>query len=275
MARSPATFLLHDFSFSHLRAINYLLLPLAYYTNVFKARNFPFISQNLFFENGTVYDQNLILNPDFSLNHTAVEIYGQPWQATSNVLYNMGINLSIGAIIVHIILWHGDEIWGSIEDFRRGVITDDAHYKAMQVYREVPMWWYIAIFIGALIVSIGKLASTAKSPSGLHSYFLVTSITGHSHLPVWALIVAVLFGSFLMPFYGAFYAITGFSPTFTNLFQMLGASLVPGSSQANMYFELYSSNTLKQSTRLLADLKLGQYTKCKGFFASPRGVAKT
>lgn len=54
--------------------------------------------------NGSIYDQNMILNPyvcslclwlcpitvrlcrDYSLNTTAYEIYGQPWQSSSQVV---------------------------------------------------------------------------------------------------------------------------------------------------------------------------------------------
>jgi len=57
------------------------------------------------------------------------------------------------------------------------------------------------------------------------------------------------------------YAIFAWVPVMQNLFQMLGAALVPGSSQANMYFQLYSSVSLTQATSMLSDLKLGQYTK--------------
>jgi hypothetical protein len=67
-----------------------------------------------------VYDQTLILNPDFSLNKTAYEIYGQPWQSATSVIYYFGISLSIGATIVHICLWHGAEIWGGFMDWYRG-----------------------------------------------------------------------------------------------------------------------------------------------------------
>jgi hypothetical protein len=42
---------------------------------------------------------------------------------------------------------------------------------------------------------------------------------------------------------------------------MLGSAVVPGSPQANMYFELYSGTALNQATVMLQDLKLGQYTK--------------
>jgi hypothetical protein len=37
-----------------------------------------------------VYDQLLILNPDFSLNRTAYEIYGPPWQSGSQVVFLFG-----------------------------------------------------------------------------------------------------------------------------------------------------------------------------------------
>jgi uncharacterized oligopeptide transporter (OPT) family protein len=52
-----------------------------------------------------------------------------------------------------------------------------------------------------------------------------------------------------------------FTPYVTQLFQMLGSAVVPGSSQANMYFELYSGTALFQAASMLQDLKLGQYTK--------------
>jgi hypothetical protein len=50
-------------------------------------------------------------------------------------------------------------------------------------------------------------------------------------------------------------------PSVTQLFQMLGSAVIPGSSQANMYFELYSGTALNQAASMLSDLKLGQYTK--------------
>ena len=77
------------------------------------------------------------------------------------------------------------------------------------------------------------------------------------------------------------YAITGFVPNIQNLvqvsisnqtfllllltllflFQILGASILPGSPQTNMYFTLYGYNTVEQARGLVRDLKMGQYTK--------------
>ncbi|CCM06550.1 uncharacterized protein FIBRA_08825 [Fibroporia radiculosa] len=196
-----------------------------------------------FFEDGTLYNQSLILNPDLSLNRTAFEIYGQPYQSGSNVIYYLGINISIGATFVHIALWHGRELWGAFKDYFTGTPIDDPHYKKMLVYPEVPFWWYAATFLAAFATAMACI------------------YTSKSTLPWWALIVGLLLSAIMLPFIGAMYAITGFNPYMTPLFQMIGAGLVPGSSQANMYFELYSGQSLTQAQSMLSDLKLGQYTK--------------
>jgi uncharacterized oligopeptide transporter (OPT) family protein len=52
-----------------------------------------------------------------------------------------------------------------------------------------------------------------------------------------------------------------FTPSVGILFHMLASAVIPGSSQANMYFDLYSGVALNQATGMLSDLKLGQYTK--------------
>ncbi|KIJ55709.1 hypothetical protein M422DRAFT_220506 [Sphaerobolus stellatus SS14] len=224
-------------------AMNYLILPLVYANDVWHSKNFPFISQNLFYENGTIYDQNLILNSDFSLNRTAFEFYGQPWQSGSSIIYNIGVSLAIGATFVHVALWYGKDIWTAFIKYLRGDPVFDAHYERMKIYPEVPMYWYAGITLGAFVVA------------------MVCAYTEHSQLPWYALIVALVFSVLVLPFYGAMLAIAGWAPPISQLFLMLGAAVIPGSSQANMYFELYSYRSLKQAAFMLSDLKLGQYTK--------------
>ncbi|CCM02024.1 uncharacterized protein FIBRA_04100 [Fibroporia radiculosa] len=207
--------------------INYFLLPAIFASNIWHSQNFPFISQNL----------------DYSLNKTAYAIYGQPWQSGSTVIYNLGLNMSIGACFVHIGLWYGKEIWGAFIDFLHRKPVNDHHFKRMAIYREVPLWWYALVTLGAFVSA------------------MVCAYTEKSGLPWWALIVAIIIAALCLPFYGAMWAVAAFTPAISNMFQMLGSALIPGSSQANMYFELYSSQTLVQAAGMLGDLKLGQYTK--------------
>ena len=113
----------------------------------------------------------------------------------------------------------------------------------MKVYPEVPMWWYGAVF----------LASFAMA--------MATVYTSGSQLPWWGLIVALIICTIFLPFVVTVYAITGFVPDIQSLVQMLGAVMIPGSPQANMYFTLYGYNTLSQARGIIRDLKMGQYTK--------------
>jgi hypothetical protein len=143
-------------------------------------------------ENGTIYDQTAILNPtDYSLNKTAYAEFGQPWQSGSQVIYYLGLSMSIGATLVHIALWHGGEIWTSFRDTWQRKPIDDPHYHKMLKYPEVPMWWYGGITAAAFVCA------------------MVTAYTEHSQLPWYALIIGLVFAFLWLPFYGAMNAITG------------------------------------------------------------------
>ncbi|KAI5475579.1 hypothetical protein MNV49_001135 [Pseudohyphozyma bogoriensis] len=213
-----------------------------YATNGWHAQNFPFLSQDLFYENGTVYDQTLILNADYSLNKTLLAQQGLPWYAPSNAIYYLGCNLAIGATITHVFLWFMPSMINAFKEYRSGT-QPDPHYQKMLVYKEVPMWWYGVVIIASFAMS------------------MATIYTGKSQLPWWALIVGLILASAIFPFVSIVYAVTGFDTDTQQLAQMLGAALVPGNSQANLYFTLYGSNTVIQARGLARDLKLGQYTK--------------
>ncbi|KAJ6476707.1 peptide transporter MTD1 [Mycena vitilis] len=173
-----------------------------YANNVWSGQNFPWLSQELFYENGTQYDQLAILDDNFRLDKAALEIQGLPWFASSQVLTKIGTNLSIGATITHVVLWYGKDIIQVIKQYRAGDAYDP-HLAKMKVYPEVPMW-YIVIFIGSF------------------SMAMATIYTGGSGLPWWGLIVGILISAIFLPFVVTVYAITGFTTSMQNLVQALG-----------------------------------------------------
>ncbi|KAG7087147.1 hypothetical protein E1B28_013127 [Marasmius oreades] len=213
-----------------------------YATNAWRAQTFPFLSQELFTDNGSAYDQLAILDENLRLDPTKLEEQGLPWFAGAQVLYRLGTNLAIGATFTHVGLWYGQEIRGAINMYRTGN-HQDPHMQKMQVYKEVPMLWYAAVLLGSFAMA------------------MATIYTGHSDLPWWGLIVALLFAGIFLPFVVVVYAITGFVPDSQGLIQILGAIIMPGSPQRNMYFTLYGYNTVLQARGLIRDLKMGQYTK--------------
>ncbi|KAE9396396.1 OPT oligopeptide transporter [Gymnopus androsaceus JB14] len=211
-------------------------------SNTWNAQNFPFLSQLLYYENGTEYDQLAILNADLTLNNTLLAEQGLPWYASSQLLYQISRTMYIGASVTHFFLWY----WPTFAGIIKGYWTqecDDPHYQKMKVYKEVSNWWYATIFVVCTALAIG-LAYAAKSG-----------------LPAWALIIALFFAFFFTPIIGTLNATVGYAPLIQNLMQMLGGALVPGKPVANMYFTLYGENPVTQALLLLQDLKTGQYTK--------------
>ena len=51
----------------------------------------------MFFENGTEYDQTLILNDDFTLNEGKLAVVGLPWYSATQTVAKIGASLSFGA----------------------------------------------------------------------------------------------------------------------------------------------------------------------------------
>ncbi|KIK66315.1 hypothetical protein GYMLUDRAFT_93594 [Collybiopsis luxurians FD-317 M1] len=213
-----------------------------YANNNWNAQNFPFLSQLLFFENGTTYDQTLILNDDFTLNKEKLAVVGLPWYAASQTVTKIGTSLSFGATITHIIIWNGEQLWNALLAARAGAV-EDAHYEKMKAYDEVPFWWYTAMFVSSVAIA------------------MATNYTGNSELSWWALFIAVGFAAFFLPIISALYAILCFVPNTEDIARMLGAALIPGKPRANMYFTLYAYNSTEQGRSMTRDLKMGQYTK--------------
>ncbi|TFK37217.1 peptide transporter MTD1 [Crucibulum laeve] len=204
--------------------------------NVWNGQNFPFLSQSLFYENGTLYDQLSILDDNFRFDPSKLAEQGLPWFASSQVLTKIGANLAIGATIMHVLLWYGKDIIEVIRKYRAGE-NYDPHLAKMKVYPEVPMWWYISVFFASFAMA------------------MATIYTGGSGLPWWGLIVALIISAVFLPFVLTLLSLIRYAH------QMLGAVMIPGSPQTNMYFTLYGYNTLNQARGLIRDLKMGQYTK--------------
>ncbi|KAJ7070868.1 OPT oligopeptide transporter [Mycena amicta] len=214
----------------------------AYSNNAWNAQNFPFLSQLLFFKNGTIYDQDLILNDDFTLNTDKLATVGLPWFSASYTIAKIGASLSFGATITHMVLWNGRQVWQALKTGSRGE-CDDPHYLKMKVYKEVPFWWYTGMFVASLAMG------------------MATNYTGHSQLPWWGFFISVGFAAIFLPIISTLYAILCYVPGTEDIARMLGAGLLPGKPIANMYFTLFAYNTTEQGRSMTRDLKMGQYTK--------------
>lgn len=90
--------------------------------NTWNGQKFPFLSQQLFFLNGTRYNQTWILDENFKLDPERLAFQGLPWFASSQVIAKMGHSLAIGATITHVFLWYGKDIVEVIRKHRASSI---------------------------------------------------------------------------------------------------------------------------------------------------------
>ncbi|KAF2398970.1 oligopeptide transporter [Trichodelitschia bisporula] len=240
-----------------------------YYSNLWNARDFPFLGQLLFTDksNGTTYvqfNQSAILDSNYRVDHALLEKQGLPYFSPTYLVYILSTNMAITATCIHLLLWNYNDIksgwaFASPANIKRVVSSGgwkfwqsgdtrptaeqepDPHYKLSLAYRDAPNWWYGCVLL--LSVTVG----------------LITNHYAHSTLPWWGFFIAAALSSICILFFGAQIAITGFGFGVQPVIQMIGGYLHPGMPVANMYFVLFGYNSVSQGTLLLRDLKFAQY----------------
>ncbi|KAK8868122.1 OPT oligopeptide transporter protein-domain-containing protein [Apiospora arundinis] len=266
---------------THVNAIIGICLNVAvclgmYYGNVWRAKDFPLLSQLLFSpkSNSThyvVFQQNKILDADGVVDDLQVKGEGIPYMAASFAQYVLTENLAITATITHMLLYNWDDLktawsfislsnlrklarpetWMPWKKVNRGEPTEkeaerediDPHYRLMLKYKPAPDWWFGVIFLVATVCGLVCIQAT------------------DSGMQWWAFIIAIVMAWVFILFIGAQSAITGFGAPVTSVIQMIGAYMEPGEPLANMYFTLFGATSVYQGLLLLADFKLAQYAK--------------
>ncbi|WWD01467.1 OPT family small oligopeptide transporter [Kwoniella sp. B9012] len=229
--------------------ICYALMMGGYYSNVGEGRTngLPFMSTSIFTSNGTSYQQSKILDSNNALNMTAYQEYGRPYYTSTYQLSLATHNLSCGAAVMHVLLWHYKDIlagWAGIRLGNKNLDVKDPHYEKMKAYKVVPQWAYLIVFIVSMAVSMGT------------AYY-----GGHNTIPAWSVLIFTLFGYFFAIILGFLKAVTGFDTSINGIVQLIAAFLHPGKPIANMYASLYGYYAPLQTLYMLKDQKLGQYAK--------------
>ncbi|KAJ3061563.1 hypothetical protein HDU98_002493 [Podochytrium sp. JEL0797] len=154
-----------------------IMMPALYYGDVWNALDYPFIGQSLYYPNGTQYDQTLILDSNNNLNETALAIQGLPGLAASNAFFYFGANLSVTAGLMHIFLYHYEEVragvkntFGKAED----CTNRDPYYQLMLKYTEAPLWWYLAVL--AVFTAVGLIVTNVTASDLNWNFFIIATL---------------------------------------------------------------------------------------------------
>ena len=272
-----------------------------YYGNVWRARDFPFLSQLLFSEDSTgsnyvTYNQTAILDDQHVLQPESLKEQGIPFFAGTYAMFLLTNNLAITSTISHLLLWNWD-------DMKAGYAF--LHPSNLRKAFEMKSWKSLSRR------SQSKTDSTDEQDEGgdeeeikeeeeekekkekdkekekeidphyklmLHypecpnwwygailSISIVVGLIGiyaaNSTLPWYGFLVSIAVSGIFIFFFGAQAALTGYQGNVQPIVQMLGGYLHPGRPLANMYFTLFGYNSVVQGISLVQELKFGQYAK--------------
>ncbi|KAI8028740.1 Oligopeptide transporter 6 [Camellia lanceoleosa] len=225
--------------------VMYVLTPVSYWLNVYQAKNFPIYSSDLFMSNGSLYDISKIVDSKFHLDENAYGKYGPLHMSTFFAMtYGLGF-ATLSATIVHILLFHGSDLWKYSKGAFGGSKKMDIHSRLMKVYKQVPTWWFLVI----LVVNIATII------------FACTYYNATLQLPWWGVLLACGVAIFFTLPIGIISATTNQQPGLNIITEYIIGYLYPERPVANMCFKVYGYISMSQALTFLADFKLGHYMK--------------
>ncbi|KAG0345341.1 hypothetical protein BG005_001332 [Podila minutissima] len=219
--------------------VAWVMVPWAYYTNLWNSKNYPILSAGLFRENGSEYIKDEILT-DSVFDQAKYDAYG-PMRMDSFFALTYGVGFAgLTATIVHVILYNGKEMIARWKSARAE--NEDIHSRLMNVYPEVPDWWYGLLFVITLALS------------------LVTCIIW-DYMPWWAVLLALGIAIIFVLPVGIVQAVTNQQPGLNIITEYVIGYMLPGEAITNVTFKTYGYIVNVQALTFTSDLKLGHYMK--------------
>ncbi|KAG0375942.1 hypothetical protein BGX24_008485, partial [Mortierella sp. AD032] len=159
--------------------IAWIMVPIAYYTNLWEAKRFPILDSGLFRDDGNAYKVNDVLTPDKVLDMDKYDTMG-PLRITTFFALTYGIGFAgLSSMITHTWLYHRHKLVAQWKQSRTQ--SEDIHHKLMQAYPEVPEWWYGGLFVGMTAIGI-------------------FTCEYYKYMPWWAVLLAILISvTFALP----------------------------------------------------------------------------
>ena len=154
------------------------------------------MSNSLFLANGTEYPTLDVLTPTYHLNETAYEQYGPMYMGLQNVWATFFDYAKLPAAITWIATFGYSQVKGNLTRiFRSRKNTKSAQGQGIhhqyhdrlnviqRQYKEIPLWWYLVLFLVAFVVLITCVAC------------------GYLFIPIWTIFVALSSAAiFVIPF---------------------------------------------------------------------------
>ncbi|GAO14569.1 hypothetical protein UVI_02032790 [Ustilaginoidea virens] len=209
-----------------------------HFSGTWYADHMPVQSSEAYDSTGNVYNVSRILDNNFTFNETAYKAYSPLYLSTQFALaYGLSF-AAMSAVIVHVGLYHGKEIWRQFRMARHQ--EDDVHMRLMKKYRDAEDWWYAVVMVG---ISFGVVTGW---PTGF---------------PAWAFVVCLLLPIIWLIPIGLIQGISNIQLGLNVLTEFIIGYMVPGKPMTMMMFKNYGYISMSQALYFAQDLKLGHYMK--------------
>ncbi|KAN0103573.1 oligopeptide transporter [Russula decolorans] len=219
----------------------WFLVPILYYTNVWYSAHLPLMSSHSFDNTGKQYNVSQIINSDSSFNLQAYKAYS-PIFLSASLAITYGLSFAtITAILTHNFLYYRKYIWTHAHRPPSG--QPDIHARLMSVYKEVPDWWYLMIFLTMFVFGV------------------VVIEVWETDLPVWGFVLALLISFLYTLPLSVIRATTNQQPELNVITELIIGYALPGRPIAMMLFKTWGYNTIKRALQFTGDFKLAHYMK--------------
>lgn len=172
------------------------------------------MSNSLLLANGTTYPVTEVLTPTYHLNETAYQEYGPMYMGLQNVWATFFDYAKLPAAITWIATFGFTQVKSNLRKIlvsrKNATATrgQGIHYQyhdrlnlIQRQYKEIPLWWYLVLFLAAFIILITNIAC------------------GYLFIPIWTLFVALVSAViFVIPF-ARLYAISNYQSARDRVFQ--------------------------------------------------------
>lgn len=223
----------------------WMIYPILYFTNTLGSQTFPPMNSGTFDMTGQAYNITRVMTPQYTLNQTAMDEYSPPRWSLSYAMHFFWGFAATTAALMYSICWYGKDAWDSFKDALKNVRNDydDPYLKLMSRTERVPHWWYLALLVPCLALSLGCIYGADMG------------------LPWWGFFV-ILIVSVICTFpNGILWGVANCQVGMAFLAELMAGAMFPGNPTAVLASMTYGRQILEQNLNLTSDYKFGFYMK--------------
>jgi OPT family small oligopeptide transporter len=219
----------------------WVVAPALYLTDTMEAKLYGPVSILQYDEDAKEYDIARIIDKDYKVENAKLEAYSGVRMTPFLVFVYFMALATITATLTHVFLYYRQTIYRQFVASRNE--KEDIHSRMMRAYPDVPISWFIGMFLITLVAAI------------------IVCEVYPIKLAWWALLICITFSGFLVLPMGIIQAVSNNRVGLNVLSELIGGYISPGRPIANATFKCFGYMTMFQCLVFVEDMKLGHYMK--------------